>query len=191
MSASTPESNEVTRLLREIQGGNQDAQEELIPLVYRELRRLASSYMQRERAGHTLQATALVHEAFIRLAHMQDVDWQGKAHFFAVAAQAMRRILISHAREKRALKRGEGLAITLNENVMGDNRAFEVIELDQALEKLAAFDARQARVVELRFFGGLEVPEVAAVLGTSEATVKRDWVSAKAWLYRELGQGGA
>jgi RNA polymerase sigma factor (TIGR02999 family) len=180
-------STDVTHLLKEIQGGNRAAQEELIPLVYGELRRLAASYMQRERSGHTLQATALVHEAFLRLANMNDVDWQGKSHFFAVAAQSMRRILISHAREKNAQKRGGGVALTLHEDIAAGDRAFDVIELDLALEKLAQLDERQAKVVELRFFGGLEVDEVSQVLGASPATIKRDWVAAKAWLYRELG----
>lgn len=188
MPATDPSASEVTRLLHEIQGGNRQAQSDLIPLVYKELKRLASSYMQRERAGHTLQATALVHEAFLRLAHAEGINWQGKAHFFAVAAQAMRRILISHAREKNAQKRGGGVAVTLDENVaFAPDRSFDIVELDGALEKLAALDARQAQVVEMRFFGGLDVDQTAEALGISPATVKRDWVVAKAWLYRELG----
>lgn len=188
MSPPEPPPSQVTRLLLQMQAGNRGAQDDLIPLVYKELKRLASSYMQRERAGHTLQATALVHEAFLRLVNIEGVNWQGKAHFFAVAAQAMRRILISHAREKLAQKRGGGVAVTLDENLaFGKDRSFEVIEIDETLEKLARIDARQAQVVELRFFGGLDVEQTAEALGTSPATVKRDWVVAKAWLYRELG----
>lgn len=178
---------EVTRLLADLNAGVDGAQERLIPMVYAELRRLASSYMGRERAGHTLAPTALVHEAFIKLVDQDRVQWKGRAHFFGIAAQAMRRILVDHARKRNAARRGGGKQVTL---VTGFAKTMEdpldLMGLDAALNELAAMDERAAKTVELRFFGGLTVEETAEVLGVSAITVKRDWRSAKAWLYRKL-----
>jgi RNA polymerase sigma-70 factor (ECF subfamily) len=180
-------SGEVTRLLRDLQNGDAAAQAKLIPLVYQELRRLAARHMRGERPGHTLQATALVHEAFLRLTE-QNADWQNKAHFFAVASQVMRHILIDHARGRVRVKRGGGQQrILLDEALLlTDTFSEELLALDEALERLAKLDPRQARIVELRFFGGLSVEEAAEVAGISPKTVKRDWSLAKAWLYQEL-----
>jgi RNA polymerase sigma factor (TIGR02999 family) len=170
--------------------GDQAASEKLIPLVYDELRRLARSYMRRERPDHTLQATALVHEAYLKLAEQRSSNWQNRAHFFGVAAQLMRRLLIDHARGHLRQKRGgEYEKVVLNEAfVFSPEQSAELVAVDEALEKLARIDERQARVVELRFFGGLSVEEAAAVLGISPKTVKRDWSVAKAWLYADLKQ---
>lgn len=180
----------LTQLLISYSEGNREALEELLPQVYQELRRLAQSYMRRESSGHTLQATALVHEAFFRLVDQKSMQWQNRAQFFGIAAQLMRRILIDHARNRHAAKRGGSQAkIAFDEAVHwsdGDEGP-DLLALDVALEKLAAIDARQAKVVELRYFGGLSIEETAHVLGTSPATVKRDWTLAKVWLYRELG----
>jgi RNA polymerase sigma factor (TIGR02999 family) len=183
---STPSAG-VTRLLAEWTDGNKGALESLLPLVYDELRKLARGYLQRERAGHTLQSTALVHEAYMRLVD-QDVAWQNRAHFFAIAAQMMRRILVDHARTKNAAKRGDGACmVTLDEGLVGaEQRDVNVIALDAALTKLAKLDEQQSRIVELRFFAGLSIDETVEVLKISPATIKRDWVSAKAWLYREM-----
>ena len=177
----------VTRLLVEWTDGNQGALEALLPLVYDELRRLARGYLQRERPGHTLQSTALVHEAYMRLVD-QDVSWQNRAHFFGIAAQMMRRILVDHARTKNAAKRGDGACmVTLDEGLVGtEQRDVDVIALDRALDKLTKLDPQQSRIVELKFFAGLSIEETAEVLRVSPATVKRDWVMAKAWLYREM-----
>lgn len=186
---STPPSGEVTRLLEAINAGRADARDELIPIVYEELRELASSYMRREGVGHTLQPTALVHEAYVRLIGQTRVQWAGRSHFLAIAAQAMRRILVEHARRRSAARRGGGRNVTLQDHhaLVGEDPV-DVIALDDALERLRILDERQARTVELRFFGGLEVREVAEIQGVSEITVKRDWRSAKAWLYRELSE---
>jgi RNA polymerase sigma-70 factor, ECF subfamily len=179
---------DVTALLSELTKGNPEAGTKLIPLVYDELRRLANGYMRRERTGHTLQATALVHEAYLKLLDQRSVDWQNRAHFFGIAAQVMRRVLIDHARGHVREKRGGGAeAVPLDEAlVFSPERSEEFLELDSALEKLAALDPRQAKVVEMRFFGGLTVEETAEVLGISPKTVKRDWTVAKAWLHGEL-----
>ncbi len=189
VSASDP-SHEVTRLLLAVQQGDQNASEQLIALVYKELHDLAAHYMRGEREGHTLQPTALVSEVYLRLSDQRGVTWQGRSHFYGVAAQAMRRILVDHARRRSAAKREGGERVTLEDNALADTgdagRALDVIALDDALSKLATVDSRYARVVELRFFGGLEVEEVAEVLGISPATVKRDWTFAKAFLQREL-----
>lgn len=185
----TPTSHEVTRLLLEMQNGRADASELLIPLVYAELYDLASHFMRSERAQHTLQPTALVHDAYLRLVDQRNSTWQGRAHFYGVAAQAMRRILVDHARRKRATKREGGQRVTLADDVSVETaaeRSIDLIALDDALEKLAAIDGRYAKVVELRFFAGLEVEEVAEALQVSPATVKRDWTFAKAFLQREL-----
>jgi RNA polymerase sigma-70 factor, ECF subfamily len=181
-------SAEVTALLGELAQGKPEAAEHLIPLVYNELRRLASRYMRRERKDHTLQTTALVHEAYLKLVDQRSVNWESRTHFFGVAAQIMRRLLIDHARRNLRGKRGGGQpVIALDEAlVFSPEKSAALIELDAALERLAAMDARQARIVELRFFGGVTVEEAAEVLGVSPKTVKRDWSVAKAWLHGEL-----
>jgi RNA polymerase sigma factor (TIGR02999 family) len=182
---------EVTRLLAEISGGNREAESQLIPLVYDELRRLARRYMQSERSDHTLQATALVHEAYLSLVKQREVTWQNKAHFLAVAASLMRRILCDYARAHGRVKRGgEQYKVPLDEAlVFSKEKSDEVIDLDRALIRLANLDQRQSRVVELLFFGGLTVEEAAAVLGISPKTVKRNWSVARAWLHREIRVG--
>jgi RNA polymerase sigma factor (TIGR02999 family) len=182
------ENQEVTLLLSALTRGDNGAATKLIPVVYDELRRLAGSYMRRERVDHTLQATALVHEAFLKLVEQRSVDWQSRAHFFGVAAQLMRRILIDHARGHTRQKRGgEQRKVSLDEAfVFSERQADELLAVDNSLNRLAKIDPRQARVVELRFFGGLSVEEAAEVLGVSPKTVKRDWSVAKAWLYADL-----
>jgi len=183
-----PESRDVTLLLSALTRGDEAAASKLIPLVYDELRRLAASYMRREHQGHTLQATALVHEAYLKLVEQRSVTWQSRAHFFGVAAQLMRRILIDHARGHLRQKRGgEHKKVSLDEAfVFSEQKLAELLAVNDALELLARVDSRQARVVELRFFAGLSVEEAAEVLGVSPKTVKRDWSVAKAWLYAEL-----
>jgi RNA polymerase sigma-70 factor, ECF subfamily len=183
-----PESRDVTLLLSALTRGDEAAASKLIPLVYDELRRLAASYMRREHQGHTLQATALVHEAYLKLVEQRSVTWRSRAHFFGVAAQLMRRILIDHARGHLRQKRGgEHLKVSLDEAfVFSEQKSAELLAVNDALELLARVDSRQARVVELRFFAGLSVEEAAEVLGVSPKTVKRDWSVAKAWLYAEL-----
>ena len=175
---------DVTAMLNAIGAGDGRASDELLPVVYDELRRLAHGYMQNERSDHTLQATALVHEAYIQLVDWKNVSWQNRAHFFAAAAQMMRKILVDHAREKNALKRGGGIrTIALDEALSFPNRSeIDLISLDAALTELAAFDPQQAKIVELRFFGGLTIEETAHAMGISDSTVKRDWQIAKAWL---------
>jgi RNA polymerase sigma-70 factor, ECF subfamily len=179
---------EVTRLLIGLRTGDASAQEKLVPLVYKELRKLAARYMRHERPGHTLQPTALVHEAYIRLTGIHSIDWQNRAHFFAVAAQLMRRILIDGARAQQAHKRGgDYVSVTLDEALAASPADSErLIALDEALTRLAELDLRQARIVELRFFAGLTEEETAHVLDISPRTVKRDWRLAKAWLYGQL-----
>ena len=187
------EAGEVTQLLVQLRAGSRDAEEKLILLVYAELRRLAAHYLRGERADHTLQPTALVNEAYIRLTKLHDLDWQSRSHFFATAATVMRRILVDHARAQRANKR-EGLrdAISLDDAlVVSPSRSPQLIALDDALTRLAALDARRGKIVELRFFGGLSEEETGAVLGISARTVKRDWRVAKAWLYNELDCTGS
>jgi RNA polymerase sigma-70 factor (ECF subfamily) len=188
-----PSSSDVTVLLAELQKGDPDAASKLIQLVYNELRRLAGHYMRQERPDHTLQATALVHEAYLKLINQRSVDWQGKAHFFGIAAQLMRRILIDHARGHLREKRGGAQqALPLDEMlVFSPEQSRELINLDEALERLAKLDARQSRIVELRFFGGLSNEETAEFLGISSKTVKRDWTLAKAWLHGELKRSSA
>jgi RNA polymerase sigma factor (TIGR02999 family) len=186
--ASTP--HNVTHLLVAWRQGDQAALAHLLPLVYDELRRLAQRYLQRERPDHTLQATALVHEAYLRLVDQRQAQWQNRAHFFGVAAQMMRRLLVDHARQQHAAKRGGAAPqLALDEALqVADARAADVVTLDEALTALAALDPQQSRIVELRFFGGLTIEETAEVVGVSPATIKRDWSMAKAWLYRELCQ---
>jgi RNA polymerase sigma factor (TIGR02999 family) len=180
---------EVTALLRDWSGGDREALERLMPLVYQELRRLAASYLRVERPDHTLQPTALVHEAYLRLVDQRGVSWQNRAHFFGIAAQMMRRILVDHARRRQAAKR-DATALRLPamraEGEEASARDPELLALDQALCGLESLDARQARIVELRFFGGLTVEETAEVAGVSSATVKREWRTARAWLAREI-----
>lgn len=183
-----PENQDVTLLLSALTRGDEGAASRLIPIVYDELRRLAASYMRRERTDHTLQATALVHEAYLKLVEQHSVNWQSRSHFFGVAAQLMRRILIDHARGNLRQKRGgEHKKVSLDEAfVFSEQQADELLAVDDSLNRLAKVDPRQARVVELRFFGGLSVEEAAEVLGVSPKTVKRDWSVAKAWLYADL-----
>ena len=189
MSANLSNSNpDVTRLLIEWTGGSQHAMEELLPLVYDELRRLAGSYLRRERSDHTLQSTALVHEAYLRMVDQRSVTWQGRAHFFAISAQMMRRILVDHARGRDAAKRGSGACkITLDEGLLAPTeRDINLVVLDHALEILAKLDPKQARIVELRFFAGLSIEDAAEILKISPATVKREWAMAKAFLTRQM-----
>ena len=185
-----PSQHEVTRLLIKLTDGDGDVLGELLPLVYDELRRLAAGYLRRERPGHTLQPTALVHEAYLRMVDQSQVRWQNRAHFLGVAAQMMRRILVDHARGQRAEKRGGDFQkLSLDENIdVSGERAADLVALDEALERLAEFDPQKARVVELRFFGGLSVEETAEVLGVSAPTVKRQWRMAKAWLYGQVSR---
>jgi RNA polymerase sigma-70 factor (ECF subfamily) len=181
---------EITELLLSWSKGNAAALEDLMPLIYPELRRLARRYMQREDPAHTLQTSALINEAYLRLVDQRSVEWQDRAHFFAVAAQVMRHILIDHARRHQSAKRGAGaLHVALNEaETLGETKAAEFVALDDALTKLATIDERKSRVVELRFFGGLTVEEVAQFLDLSPITIKREWRSARAWLQREINQ---
>lgn len=180
-------SHDVTRLLAELQSGQEGAAEALVPLVYAELHALAVHFMRGERDDHTLQPTVLVHDAYLRLVGQRDTSWQSRSHFFGIAAQAMRRILVDHARRTRAAKRDGGERVTLDESVADrSGRTVDLIALDDALARLAALDPRQARVVELRYFSGLDIEQTATVLGISPATVKRDWTFARAFLQREL-----
>ena len=187
---SPTSTNEVTQLLLAWSDGDQAALDKLTPLVYEELRRMAHRYMNRERPGHTMQTTALVNEAYIRLVNRKNVHWENRAHFFAIAAQLMRTILVDHARSHAYQKRGGGARnITLDEAmVVSQQRAADVVALDEALKELAKIDPQQSRIVELRFFGGLTIEETAEVLGLSPATIKREWSTAKAWLYHELAK---
>ena len=182
---------DVTRLLAETAAGHEEAAARLFPIVYDELRRLAASALRRERADHTLQPTALVHEAFLRLVDVPDAQWHDRGHFVAVAARAMRRVLVDHARGRNALKRGSAeVRVPIDDVDVPSGQAGDVdlVALDDALGRLAAVDERQARIVELRFFGGLTVEETAALIGSSPRTVKRDWHMARAWLRRELAR---
>jgi RNA polymerase sigma-70 factor (ECF subfamily) len=181
----------VTRLLVEWQNGNQDALDSLIPLVYRELRAIAGRYLSRESPSHTLQSTALVHEAYVRLIGQQRMRWQNRAQFFGIAAQMMRRILVDHARHQSRDKRGgPATKLSLDEAMATAEPQSDVdlLALDEALTSLALIDPRGARIIELRFFSGLTLEETAEVLSISAGTVKRDWSAARAWLYREMGQ---
>ncbi len=179
---------DVTLLLGKLKRGDPAALAELIPIVYKELRRLAAYYLRNERIGHTLQPTALVHEVYLRLVGQQQADWQNRAQFMAVAAQLMRRILVDHARQRRAAKRGVPVALGLEGFGQGAAAGGleEVLAVDEALTRLSQFDPQQCRVVEMRYFGGLTVEEIAEVLGVSPRTVDRDWAMAKAWLRAEL-----
>jgi len=183
-----PSQSQVTELLQRWSSGDQAALDSLMPLVYDDLRRLAGYYLQREDNAQTLQSTALVHEVYLRLCRQEGASWDGRAHFFAVAAKMIRRILVDHARQKSAGKRGgkiqperldEALTIPAQSDV-------DLLSLDESLKELAAFDSRKSQVVEMRFFAGMPAKEIATVLGTTEATVRRDWIIARAWLYRRL-----
>lgn len=188
---NTPVPAEITQLLLAWGGGDEAALEKLMPLVHSELKRLARRYMNRQRTGHTLQTTALVNEAYLRLIDSSRVNWQNRAHFFAVSAQLMRRILVDAARQRQNIKRGSGVPpIALDEAAeVSDERAAELVALDDALNTLATLNSRQSQVVELRYFGGLSEEETAAVLNVSIRTVRRDWNLTRRWLYRELSRG--
>ena len=188
---SEPLPQNVTKLLLRWSKGDQGALESLVPLVYDELRRLARHYLKHEKPTHTLSSTALVHEAYLRLVSQKDVTWQNRAHFFGVASQMMRRILVDHARHHAYAKRGGGaMTLALDEAVCTpQRREIDLVALDDALDSLAKLDERQSRMVELRFFGGLSIEETSEVLGVSAPTVKREWASARAWLYREISRG--
>lgn len=180
----------VTDLLRAWGKGDSAALDKLVPLVYDELRRQAHRYLRRERPGHTLQTTGLVHEAYLRLVDQRETDWQNRAQFFAVAAQMMRRVLIDHARSKQAVKRGgDNIRVTLEDAMAAvQERGVDLLDLDEALTRLAELDPQQAKVVELRYFTGLGIEETSQVLAISPATVKREWTMARAWLRRELAR---
>lgn len=184
--------SEVTQLLKDWSSGDSAALDQLIPIVYDELRAVAARYLRRERQDHTLQPTALVNEAYLRLIDQRQVQWQNRAHFVGVAAQMMRRILVDHARNHNRAKRGGGARkVSLDEAVaLSEERADDLVELDEALTALAKFDERKSRVVEMRYFGGLSVDETAEVLKVSEITVARDWKLAKAWLYTRIEDNG-
>jgi RNA polymerase sigma-70 factor (ECF subfamily) len=183
-----PQPSEVTRLLKDWGNGDSTALDQLMPIVYAELRAVAARYLRRERQDHTLQPTALVHEAYLRLIDQKQVEWQNRAHFVGVAAQMMRRILVDHAKSHNRAKRGGGaLRVTLDDAVaLADERADDLLELDAALTALEAFDERKSRVVEMKYFGGLSVEETAEVLKVSVITIARDWKLAKAWLYTTI-----
>ncbi len=186
------ESQQITQLLADWGRGNEFAQEQLFPLVYEELRRMARGYLRRQPAGHTFQTTELIHEAYLKLAKQDEKNWQNRAHFFGVAARAMRHILVDYARSKQSKKRGGWQErVTLSENaIISTENSDEIVALDDALQQLAGLDERKSRVVELKFFGGLNIEEIAEVLKISHETVKRDWRFARTWLLRELaGQG--
>jgi len=185
---SEPLDQNVTQLLIQWSKGDSAALDELVPLVYDELRRHAQLYLSREKPGHTLSSTALVHEAYLRLVKQKGVTWQNRAHFFGVAARMMRRILVDHARRHGYAKRGGGaMTLSLDETMApAPEREINLVALDDALDALAKLDERQSRMVELRFFGGLSIEETSEVLGLSAPTVKREWASARAWLYREI-----
>jgi RNA polymerase sigma-70 factor (ECF subfamily) len=185
-SGDIPE-HDVTLLLQRMRGGDAHAASELIPLIYRELHVIAAKHMRRERPDHTLQSTVLVHEAFLQLAGTDKVDWQSRAHFFALASRVMRRVLVDHARSANADKRpGAHQQVELDSGLEAPEHVVELLALDEALERLATWDSRQSQIVEMRFFAGLNFEEIAEVMGISERTAKRDWTMARAWLHAEL-----
>jgi RNA polymerase sigma factor (TIGR02999 family) len=178
------ETPNVTQLLNKAQAGDKDSLDKLLPIVYQELRRVAAAQLRRERSDHTLQPTALVHEAYLRLLEQREVNWQNRTHFFSIAAEMMRRILVNYAVQRNAQKRGDGATrIALDEAVgYARDRDLDLVSLDEALTRLSEFDPQQARIVELRFFGGLTIEETAEVLGVSDSHIKREWRAAKSWL---------
>jgi RNA polymerase sigma factor (TIGR02999 family) len=184
----TGRSATLSQLLADWAAQDPSARDRLVPIVYEELRRLAHHYMNGERAGHTLQTTALVNEVYLRLVGIDGLQWRDRAHFFAMAGTLMRRVLVDYARRHRRDKRGGGVVVTSldDEHAVADARGVDVVALNDALERLATVDPQQCRIVELRFFAGLSIEETAAAIGISPATVKRDWTTAKAWLYHEL-----
>jgi RNA polymerase sigma-70 factor (ECF subfamily) len=184
----TPSPHQITQLLKDWGNGDQAARDQLMPLVYEELRRMAHQHMRKERPGHTLQTSALVNEAFVRLVDQSEVEWQNRAHFFGIAAQMMRRILVDYARSRQYAKRGGGAQqVSFDEALFAsEERADEVVALDDALKDLAQFDQRKSQIVELRFFGGLSIDETAELLKVSPGTVMRDWTLAKAWLRKQI-----
>ena len=186
-------SRQVTELLVRWRKGDRQALDALIPLVYEELRRIAQHFLQREKPGHTLQSTALVHEAYVRMVGQNLPEWQSRAHFFGIAAQLMRQILVDHARARQAAKRGgDVFKLSLDESTaMPEQQDLDLIALDDALKSLAELDPQQGRIVELRYFAGLTIEDTSEVLGISPATVKRDWATARAWLQREMMRGGS
>lgn len=187
MSKDAP--SEITQMLIELTDGNQEVVNQILPHIYDELRRLAGSYLRRERSNHTLQPTALVHEAYMKLIDQKRVKWQNRAHFFGIAAQVMRRILLDHARKHQADKRGgeaEKLPIEEEILIVSHDKSSELIALDDALQSLASMDEQKARIVELRYFGGLSIEETAEVMGVSVPTINRQWRMAKAWLYSQV-----
>ena len=189
MRPSQQKSQEITALLHDWSSGKQKAFDALLPLVYDELHRQAARFLRRERIGHTLQTTALIHETYLKLIDQRDVNWQNRAHFFGIAAQAMRRILVDYAKARHREKRGgadENVPLEAVSLAVSGEKEIDLEALDQALTRLAAMDERQAKIVELRYFGGLSIEETAEVLRISPATVKSDWKSAKAWLYQEI-----
>jgi RNA polymerase sigma-70 factor (ECF subfamily) len=186
----TAETGQISHLLQQWAGGDLQAREDLVPLVYQELRKRAAAYLRRERRDHTLQPTALVNEAYLRLMGQKRVTWINRAQFFGVAAQAMRRILVDHAREREAAKRPGGIRVTLDEGMRSvPSIDCELLMLDSVLQELAVIDSRQAQIVEMKYFGGLSEEEVAAILSLSRTTITREWQSARAWLYRRLTAG--
>ena len=186
----TAETGRISHLLQQWAGGDLQAREDLVPLVYQELRKRAAAYLRRERRVHTFQPTALVNEAYLRLMGQKRVTWINRAQFFGVAAQAMRRILVDHAREREAAKRPGGIRVTLDEGMRSVPPIdCELLMLDSVLQELAVLDERQARIVEMKYFGGLSEEEVAAILSLSRTTITREWQSARAWLYRRLTVG--
>jgi RNA polymerase sigma-70 factor, ECF subfamily len=184
-----PPDGEITQLLARMAGGDRQAEDQLLPLIYEQLRALAGHFLRSERPNHTLQATALVHEAYLRLVGIDQISWKDRAHFFALAARTMRRVLVDHARNVNAGKR-RGVKVSLESAIVySEEQSGELLDLNEALDRLAEWDARMARVVELRFFAGLSEEETAEVLGVSGRTVKRDWKMAKSWLYGQLSGG--
>ena len=191
MESRPEKSKAISRILQEWSEGRKEASEELMPLVYDELRRQASRYLRRERPGHTLQTTALIHEAYLRLVDQRGVSWQNRAHFFGIAAQAMKRILVDYAKARHRDKRGgaaENLPLDEARFVVTGEKRVDLIALDEALARLAKFDPQQASIVDLKFFGGFTIEEIAETLRISPATVKREWNSAKAWLHGEIAR---
>ncbi len=191
MQMSQTSTQDLTQMLIQLSEGKAQVVDDILPLIYDELRRLAGNYLRRERSDHTLQPTALVHEAYLKLIDQTQVKWQNRAHFFGIAANIMRRILVDYARQHRADKRGgaaEKLPLEEEILIVSEGKSAELLALDEALENLAKIDSQKSKIVELRYFGGLSVEETAEVLGVSEITVKRHWRMAKAWLYGQLSQ---